>query len=181
MVGVDYRSLILHRLGRQWTGKQLNSEPQRGNCDFTLSGEPATFKCVIIPQQTHKKLTVKMDMWKPYVSDSFMELKLDVFSMLFSIPPTSFLPSFPSVMRTVSTLRRKDRSMKSPDFAIWIVQQPNVFRSKVLPPWMRSQMQRVLTAQLVSSGGRVLEHELLRGPEPPRKCPTPMWGKGHWL
>jgi len=95
MVGVDYRSLILHRLGRQWTGKQLNSEPQRGNCDFTLSGEPATFKCVIIPQQTHKKLTVKMDMWKPYVSDSFMELKLDVFSMLFFHSPNELLAQLP--------------------------------------------------------------------------------------
>lgn len=36
--------------------------------------------------------------------------------------------------------------MKSPYFAISILQQPNVFKSKTLPPWMRSRMEWVLAA-----------------------------------
>lgn len=42
------------------------------------------------------------------------------------------------------------KSMKSPCFAISILQQPNVFKSKMLPPWMRSRTEWVLAAESVS-------------------------------
>lgn len=70
----------------------------------------------------------------------------------FSVPSENFSPGWPSVKKTVLLLRGKGgmKSMKSPYFAIRILQQPNVFKSKMLPPWMRSRTEWVLAAESVS-------------------------------
>lgn len=54
----------------------------------------------------------------------------------FSVPSGNSSPGYPRVERTVIILRGKKKSMKSPYFAIRILQQPNVLKSKrSLPKW----------------------------------------------
>ena len=89
----------------------------------------------------------------------FMEWKPDVTVTLFFC---SFreerLPGRPRVKRTVLLLRGKKKSMKSPYLAIRILQHPNMFKSKTLPPeWGHGRSENLQLSRWAFRKSRILK------------------------
>lgn len=105
------------------------SEPQKVIINnFTHTVDPNAWWCDIL-WQTQRKLIKKMGMQIPYYNGPFMVLNWISLKYCFSVPSGNSSSGYPSVKRTVIILRGKKKSMKSPYFAIRILQQPTALKS----------------------------------------------------